>query len=244
MSVRVVVALLAALVAAGLMLCGIESAGAQTIVNDEGGAHLLMFSGFDLWRGGSFGYGGFLWSPDGLRHDGFTLKLMVGGGTYSYRAGTSDITGRQYVTSVLPGWRFKDATTEITVFGGLDLQQHETSPNDPGNRLIGFHAGARGGFDVWSEPVPAALMLTGSVSASTIGRNVRARAAAGVRAFDLWLGPEAIYCGDETYRQFRFGAHATGLRTDALEWSAGVGWGVDSDSRSGVYGRIGVLLRR
>lgn len=238
-----VVAFFAALVAAGSVLCG-DVAGAQSLAESEADARLLMSSGFDLWRGGGFAHGGLIWSPDGLQQDGFALKLVAGAGTYRYRSGATEITGRQYIASAMPGWRLKDGTIELTVFGGLDVQQHRTSPVDPGNRLRGLHYGARGGFDLWAEPIPAQVMLAASVSASTIGQNVWARAATGVRAFDIWLGPEAIYYGDETYRQFRVGAHATALRTGAFEWSAGLGWGLDSDKRSGVYGRLGVLLRR
>ena len=236
-SVRCVVALLAAVVAA---FCGVGPARAAP---DET-AHFLLHGGFDLWRNGGFGHGGLLWSPGGLREDGFTLKLLLGGGTYRYSAGGAEITGRQYVAAAMPGWRFKDGTAELTVFGGLDLQQHQTSPDDPGNNLRGFHAGARGGFDLWFEPIPAALMVTTSLSASTIGRSIWWRGAAGVRTFDLWIGPESVWCGDDSYRQLRFGAHVTGLRTDMFEWSAGVGWVTDSDKRSGVYGRLGVMVRR
>ncbi len=32
----------------------------------------LIFGGADLWRYGDFIYGGGLWSPGGLDHDGFT----------------------------------------------------------------------------------------------------------------------------------------------------------------------------
>jgi len=31
----------------------------------------LLFSGTDLWRYGAFLYGGLLWAPDGLDHNGF-----------------------------------------------------------------------------------------------------------------------------------------------------------------------------
>lgn len=239
---RGVVAFVAAFVAAGASFCGPEGAYAEGAADES--PHYLLFGGFDVWRNGGFGHGGLLWSPDGVRQDGFTLKLLLGAGTYRYRSGTTDITGRQYIVSVLPGWRFKDGPNELTVFAGLDMQQHQTSPGDPGNRLRGFHAGARAGFDLWFEPMPAAFMLTASVSASTVGKNVWARAAAGVRAFELWLGPEAIFCGDETYREMRFGAHATGLRTGPVEWTAGIGWVSDSEKRSGVYGRLGLLVRR
>jgi hypothetical protein len=241
--VRGVVAFVAAVVATGVAFGNTTRSRADTTTDGEP-AHFLLHGGFDLWRNGGFGHGGLLWSPDGLTKEGFTLKLVLGAGTYRYRAGATEITGRQYLGSALPGWRFKDGTIELTVFGGLDLQHHQFSPDDPANRLRGFDIGARGGFDLWFEPMPAALMVTTSVSASTVGRNIWARAAAGVRAFDLWLGPEGIYCGDETYRQLRFGAHITGLRTGIFEWSAGAGWVTDSDRRSGMYGRLGVLVRK
>ena len=44
--------------------------------------------------------------------------------------------------------------------------------------------------------------------------------------------------------QYRLGAHLTGLRTGAFEWSLAAGYVRDSFSRGGLYGRIGVLTRR
>ena len=240
---RGVVAFFAAVVAAGSAFCSTTGAHADTTTDGET-THFLLFGGVDFWRNGGFGHGGLLWSPDGLKQEGFTLKLLLGAGSYRYRAGAADITGRQYLASTLPGWRFKDGAIELTVFAGLDLQQHQFSPDDPGNRLRGLNIGARGGIDLWFEPMPAALMGAMSISGSTVGKTIWMRAAAGVRTFDFWLGPESIFCGDETYRQLRFGAHVTGLRTDILEWSAGLGWVTDSDKRSGLYGRLGVLVRR
>lgn len=240
---RGVVAFVAAVVATGSAVGGTTVAHADTTTDGEA-THFLLHGGFDLWRNGGFGHGGLLWSPGGLNKEGFTLKLLLGGGTYRYRSGATEITGRQYLASALPGWRFKDGTIELTVFAGLDVQQHAFNPNDPANRLRGFNVGARGGFDLWFEPMPAALMMTASVSASTIGKNIWVRGAAGIRAFDLWLGPESVFCGDETYRQLRFGAHVTGLRTGIFEWSAGLGWVTDSDKRSGLYGRLGLLVRK
>jgi hypothetical protein len=46
------------------------------------------------------------------------------------------------------------------------------------------------------------------------------------------------------YRQLRVGAHVTALKTGLWEWSAAVGWSDDSDSRTGLYLRLGVLTRR
>jgi hypothetical protein len=239
---RSVVALLAAL-AAALGLCGVEPALADE-AGQEAAARALLFAGTDFWRNGGFTHGGFLWAYQGLDAEGPVLKLLFGGGVYRYHAGATEITGNQILGSALPGWRFKRDALEVTVFAGLDAQEHRFAPADPGNRLAGVHVGARGGFDVWYEPA-AGGMLTASVSLSTVGMGYWTRAAAGLRAFDtLWLGPEVHASGDDSYSQFRAGAHITSLRIFASEWSAGAGWVTDSDRRSGVYGRVGVLVRR
>ena len=170
--------------------------------------------------------------------------MLFAGGTYQYQAGTTDITGRQALAAVMPGWRFKGDRFEFVVFAGPDFQSHRYTPNDLGNRLGGEHFGLRVGGDVWYQPTDT-MMATASVSASTIGPNVWARAAFGWRFFNwTWVGPEASAFADHSYSQLRVGIHATALKTGLFEWSAGVGHVQDSDHRSGIYGRVGVLTRR
>jgi hypothetical protein len=60
----------------------------------------------------------------------------------------------------------------------------------------------------------------------------------------FWAGPEISASSDAFSQQVRIGAHLTGFRFDALEWSAAVGYVTDSYRRSGIYGRIGVLTRQ
>jgi hypothetical protein len=50
-----------------------------------------------------------------------------------------------------------------------------------------------------------------------------------------------LWCGD--FQQMEFGAHLTGFRTQTFEWSAGAGWSIDSDQRSGPYLRLGVSAK-
>lgn len=240
----------AGLLAAAIMFCDARTARAEFGVESEpaapaeaAAARFLFFTGTDLWRNGGFAHGGFLWASQGLNDDGFVFKLLLNGGVYRYRSGSTEILGQQLMAAALPGWRFRRDGFELTVFGGLDLQDHRFTPADT-NRLRGTHAGARGGFDVWYEPFGSA-MLTASASLSTIGTNYWTRAAAGWRFFDaVWLGPEFLACGETTYRQLRFGAHVTSLRISDYEFSVGAGWVTDTDQRSGAYGRIGVLVRK
>jgi hypothetical protein len=67
------------------------------------------------------------------------------------------------------------------------------------------------------------------------------RAAVGYRVFDaMFVGPESqmLWCGN-----LEVGAHITALRFAALEWSAGGGWSMDSDRRTGPYLRLGFSAR-
>ena len=241
---RRVIAFIVGAFAAALAHCGPATAVAEDSGEREAVAHLLFFNGADLWRNGGFTHGGFLWAYQGLNADGPVFKLLLNGGLYRYRSGRNEIVGSQIMGAALPGWRWRRPGLEVTVFAGLDVQDHRYRPDDPGNRLRGTHLGMRGGFDVWYEPVRDA-MLTASASLSTVGTSYWTRAAAGWRVFDaVWLGPEFHACGDDTYRQLRIGAHVTSLRLWGREWSAGLGWVTDTDRRDGVYGRVGVLWRR
>lgn len=205
----------------------------------------LFFSGFDLWHNhGGFLHGGLVWSPDGLDRTGFALKLLVGSGRYGYVTGATDVVGNHSLASVMPGWRIKAGKSELTLFAGLDLQDHRLAPDDPLNHMQGTHLGLRIGGEYWSEP-SADWMLNAAATLSTIGTSYWTRAALGWRLHEaFWIGPEIQALGNSTYRQFRLGAHVTGFKTGALEWSAAIGFMSDSDDRAGSYGRLGVLTRR
>ncbi len=241
-------------IAAGAFACGMSAAWADPVTDADNwstGASgaapekYLYFSGFDLWRSGGTAYGGMLWSPGGLNNDGFTLKLLMAGGSYLYQSGINDIRGTYLLGSMMPGWRFKRGDLEVKVFAGLDLQHHETSPDDPGNRLRGDHAGARFNAEIWWEPIPAAMMVSGSFSGSTVGDNFGVRAATGWRVLNqFWAGPEVEASGDEVYRQYRVGAHVTSLKLGDFEWMVGAGYVEDNSHRSGLYGRLSLLTRQ
>ncbi len=216
--------------------------GAPATSQDE---HFLYYGGFDGWSGGGFGHGGVIWAPHGLDKEGFVAKFMAGGGTYGYLAGSTNTTGYVTIFDAAPGWHFKRDSIDLTVYAGLDIQNHRLRPDDLNNRSRGTHAGARIGADLWIQPTTT-TMVSGGVSYATIGDGYWSRFAYGWRAFDnkLYIGPEVHAMGDETYNQWRIGAHVTALKIGRFEWSAGVGFASDSSDRSGIYGRIGLLLRR
>jgi hypothetical protein len=210
------------------------------------GARALLFSGADLWGHGTFLYGGALWSPGGLDHDGFTLKALISGGTYNYitdALGGTTVDGRELVAQLLPGWRFKRGATEIKIFAGIDLQDHHLSPNDPGSKLRGSDTGVRAAFEFWSEPT-ADTMIAIDGSASTIAGSYSIHAATGWRfANRFYLGPEVQAFASDDYRQRRVGAHITAFKIGGAEWSAAAGYAADSDDRTSAYARFSVSRR-
>jgi hypothetical protein len=121
-------AVAAAFVATHVGVCAAEES--PSVSTEQALARVLYFSGADFWHTGAFVHGGLLWSPGGITREGFTLKLLGAGGTYTYRSGAREITGLAAIGSVMPGWRFKADKFELTVYGGLDVQNHHLSPDD------------------------------------------------------------------------------------------------------------------
>src|SRR4026207_437068 len=88
------------------MLCCVCTPGPAR-ASDSDDAHVMLFSGRDIWRHGAFAYGGFLIAPSGLDQDGLLLKIMLSGGLYRYDAqnlGGDRVVGAEWLTHVLPGW--------------------------------------------------------------------------------------------------------------------------------------------
>lgn len=224
----------------------VSAASADIEIDDE--KTVLYFYGANLWRHGLFLHGGLLWSPDGLDRDGFALKYLIGGGQYRYVSGAlgnADVTGQQAVGFLLPGWRFQRERLSVSIFGGLDVQEHQLLPDDPSSSLRGRRIGVRAGFELWFEPTVLS-MISGDASISSIGPSYSARLALG------WRVPESFYIGPEiggfssgdNYNQFRAGLHITGLQVNDFEWSAALGWAFDNDERNSLYGRLSLTFRR
>ncbi len=205
----------------------------------------LLFAGTDLWQYGAFLYGGALWSPAGLDAGGFTLKTLLNGGGYTYTSGTlnADVHGTMLSAAALPGWRFTRDGFVVSLFVGPVVQDYRLTPYDPGSHLRGFYVGAQFAGDVWYQPT-ASTMVSLSGNISSIGPTGSLRTAFGFRTFvPAFIGPETqeFWCGD--FEEVQLGAHVTGFRTNTVEWSAGTGWAMTSDHRSGPYLRVGVNAR-
>lgn len=206
---------------------------------------VVLFSGTDLWRYGAFLYGGVLWAPGGLDNNGFVGKVLLDGGAYSYISGdlNETVDGTKLSAAVLPGWRFIRDGLTVSLFAGPVVQDYRLTPFDPGSSLHGFYVGGEFASDIWYQPNATTMAaLNGSVA--SIGPTGYVRATFGFRFLTpFFVGPEIaqIWCGD--FQEMQFGAHITGLRIDAVEWSMGSGFALTSDQRYGPYLRAGFSTR-
>lgn len=232
----------AAAAVANAILCAVAE---PAQAGETNGASFLWFSGADLWRGGAFLYGGALWSPAGLDASGFTLKLLLSGGNYTYYSGglQTEVNGGLLSAAAMPGWRLIRDSLVVSLYGGPLVQDYRLTPDDPGSHLRGAYIGGQFAADVWYQPSPAIMVALNGMIA-TIGPTGSLRGAVGERIFEpVFIGPEAqaIWCG--FYDELRIGAHLTGWRVGALEWSAAAGLSVDTDHRFGPYVRLDVNVR-
>ncbi len=213
---------------------------------DDDFTHYILFSGRDLWRNGVFGYRGLLWAPGGLDTNGFMLKAQLSAGAYRYNSGSLGnvtIYGGELKGQVLPGWGFRRGHFELKLFAGLDFESHWLWPNDPSSDLRGITFGLALAMELWNEPT-SDTMLAADASFSSVGQNSSARIAFGWRVLDqFYVGPEMQIYGGNGYGQMRYGMHVTSLKTEATEWSAAVGWAIDTDKRDSPYLRLGFLQR-
>lgn len=176
---------------------------------------------------------------------GFTFKILLDGGRYSYVAGDLQRTvdGTMFSAAVMPGWRFTGRGLTVTLFAGPIAQNYQLTPYDPGGRLHGSYIGGQFAADIWYQP-SATTMASVSGAIASIGPTGSLRTAFGFRFFlPVFVGPETqqIWSGD--FQEIQFGAHVTGLHIQAMEWSAGGGWALTSDRRAGPYLRFGVNSR-
>src|ERR1700760_1048891 len=157
-------ALRACCVAAAVLACGAARALAQALEPDtpqpdglSGGTkveRVLLYAGFDIWRFGRAGYGGFYWAPDGLNNDGFITRLFVSGGAERYDAGSKRFITTLIRAAPLAGWRFSQGTLELKVFAGPELESRVLAPDIPTAEFRGTHIGARVATELWWEPMP------------------------------------------------------------------------------------------
>jgi hypothetical protein len=124
-------------------------------------------------------------------------------------------------------------------FDGEDLSDRATP------RVTKPQLGARLHGEIWAHPTGDTLLTTTVIAGTARTTHLWARASAG---YALWkgvfLGPEASVYTTDTYREWRLGAHVTGLTLGQMSLRLSGGWRAEQETRrEGAYVGLSAHMR-
>jgi hypothetical protein len=98
--------------------------------------------------------------------------------------------------------------------------------------------------EIWMHPTDDTL-VTGTAIAGTARGHLWARSSAGYKVWrDVFVGPEASLYRTDGYREWRVGAHATGLQLGRFTFRLSTGWRREESSpKGGAYGGLSVHVK-
>jgi len=168
------------------------------------------------------------------------LRLRLGGvlGSYSYISsvkGVGRVQGKQEDGSFLAGYEWVTHNASVDIYVGPEVANNTLSVVDPGNKVTGATIGAKAAIDFYVNPTSYSL-VSGNMSFSTANNAYYARFKAGLAvASGVFVGPEALFLGDNQYSQIRFGLHITGAKLGPLQFGLSGGYVSDRIRGKGAY---------
>lgn len=167
-------------------------------------------------------------------------RLRLGGvlGQYSYIGGgaVGRVSGTQADGSFMVGYEWVTRRASFAIYGGANYNDNKTDKADPNNASIGQGTGLKVAIDFSYRPSEF-TMFSGVASFSTVHNAYYARLKGGYAfAPQIYVGPEAIFMGDDFFQQWRIGMHMTGAKFSMLQLGVSGGVLVDKVRGTGLYG--------
>ncbi len=115
--------------------------------------------------------------------------------------------------------------------------ESERSSDLPAPRDTTPQLGARLHGEIWAHPTANTLFTTTMIVGTARTEHLWARSSAGYAFWEgVFLGPEASVYATDTYREWRLGAHVTGLSLGGVSLRLSAGWRGEEDAgRDGAY---------
>ena len=179
----------------------------------------------------------------GLDQSGMRLRLGGVVGQYSYtNTVQGTIKGTQSDVSFMIGYEWVTARASFGVYGGANYDNNAIDKYDPANKSVGKGTGAKIAVDFNYRPTDF-TMFSGVGSFSSLHSAYYTRMKAGYAiAPQLYVGPEAVFMGDDFFKQWRIGLHMPGAKFAALQVGASAGVLVDKVRGTGLYGILDARL--
>lgn len=143
---------------------------------------------------------------NGLGHDGFYVRLLGAHAWYDYTSGggLGTIDGRVALFDAQIGYQIVRSNIRAGLSMGIDNQDYDLSPDDPGNRIRGNETGFKIMGDVGTLVArPWFFDIIGSYS--TAFDSYWARGRVGYEFRKIVVGPEVSFYGNSDFRADRVG---------------------------------------
>lgn len=198
----------------------------------------MLFASLDGMRPG-YATAGFKRTLEGsLDQTGPATLLSIGYGREPV-AGQSGHRDKAAASALL-GWQWLLPRVTASAFLGaeVDYERERGASGQPGRPLGGVRAQA----ELWAHPTPETL-LTATAIAGTARGHFWSRTSAGYAVWRrVFIGPEMSHYRTDEFREWRLGAHATGITFGRfnLRLSAGV---TRLEDRTGGYAGLTGYIR-
>jgi hypothetical protein len=146
--------------------------------------------------------------------------------------------------SALLGYQWVRDGLVIAAFAGPEIEGEELGRFT----LSGAegHLGARLHGELWAHPTMNTLLTATVIGGTTRTPHLWSRASAGYALWDgVFVGPEASVYTTDTYREWRFGGHVTGVSVGGFSLRLSGGWrGEEESGHQGAYFGLSAHVRR
>jgi opacity protein-like surface antigen len=187
-------------------------------------------------------YGDFamLWGPGGLDNSGFRVRLATVDGAYSFLQFTNfgpRIYGNSEEGVGEIGYEFVQGSTSLLLMTGVNyLTSSSSMPQNPSNPVPGTAFGSKSLIELYSTPTDKTMVEAEGNYATTFGEYYE-QFKTGYAALgpEIYIGPEAIFLGSQTYNQYRLGGFVSGIKIGKFELGFSGGYLKDRAQGSGYF---------
>ena len=207
----------------------------------------VLFSSADAGSSGFLTVGVKRTLTGSLDESGPVALASIGAGGSPERMGLpglGDAAFRPAVqASALAGYQWALGRTFLSLFAGPELDR-DRFPSAGGPAREATRIGARVHGEIWMHPTDDTL-VTGTAIAGSARGHLWARASTGYKVWrDVFVGPEASLYRTDGYREWRVGAHATGVQFRRFTFRLSTGWRREESSpKGGPYGGLSVHVK-
>ncbi|WP_186383795.1 cellulose biosynthesis protein BcsS [Methylobacterium dankookense] len=175
-------------------------------------------------------------APGGdLLTSGPRLRVDALIGSYRVQGGGATL-GTQAEGAVMAGYAWASPEAVLAAYLGLDARRNELA--SAGRVTEAGGVGIKAALDLYARPT-AFTMIHATASYASPFNAYYGRVRAGVAAFaGGYVGPEFALLGDDVYRQWRVGAHLSGMQLGALQLGLSGGYLQDQARKGGFYATL------